>query len=420
MIDNTCVRCDYCGTKIRMRFQMGYFDIPFDFCCPECGVHIYGTRRIIDESSIELHNAKPIVCNLDDVDFYADFSVELPHSKIKKYVSLDEVVKNGFSPFMMTIKLFPGETYFKLIENMKNVLSFRDSMWPRIAPLYDLFFNKKIKLIREPLRTFSEKYVVHNELDAMMALHQLCIFGFSSMLPDNTINKFIELSKSIYRSENLRKLDALIDTLGGRMYFESVSKRLIRIYSRWLSDFEKYIPAVMIELGNVKESFDREKYGIATTSFENMKSFYADSYELILEMVDIAVLLNNLVVRGDHNKFSLETNIKDYSEYSKQVKSTRLKALVDDEPFSRAIPLNRKIRNAIAHYNYEFDPSLQKITFIDKYKDKEKTIEMYLIDLALLCYDNMKILIYLDELMYPLRKWNYRKSGMKVHIQTFE
>ena len=49
MVDNVFIQCDYCKAKIRMRFQMGYFDIPFDFPCPECGVHIHGLRRITEE-----------------------------------------------------------------------------------------------------------------------------------------------------------------------------------------------------------------------------------------------------------------------------------------------------------------------------------------------------------------------------------
>ena len=40
VIDNVFVRCNYCKTKLRFRFQMGYFDIPFDICCPTCGIHI--------------------------------------------------------------------------------------------------------------------------------------------------------------------------------------------------------------------------------------------------------------------------------------------------------------------------------------------------------------------------------------------
>ena len=75
------------------------------------------------------------------------------------------------------------------------------------------------------------------------------------------------------------------------------------------------------------------------------------------------------------------------------------------------------MRNAIAHFNYEFDASSQKIVFKDKHKDKENTVELFLIDLALLCHDNMMILAYLDELSYTLQKVRYTKNGMHPNIK---
>jgi len=90
---------------------------------------------------------------------------------------------------------------------------------------------------------------------------------------------------------------------------------------------------------------------------------------------------------------------------------------VDSKPFSKAIPLNRNVRNAIAHFNYEFDAGTQKITFIDKHKNKNNTVELYLIDLAFLCYENMSILMYLDELLYSLRKIHCTKMGMFPNIK---
>ena len=416
MMDSICVQCEYCKSKIRMRFQMGYFDIPFDFCCPSCGVHIYGIRKITNQHTFTSNNASKIDCDLDNVDYYADFSVELPHSKIRKYISLDEMVENGFSPFMMTSSLFKENTYPCLVQKMGHLLEFRDSLWPRIIPLYDLFFNRKIKLTCEPLRNISPKYTVHNELDVMMSLHQCVVIGLNHMLPEDTLGIFSRLSEEIYNNSNIAKLDPLIDTLGGKTYFESIAKRLGKIYSRWLSDFEKYIPVVMLSLGNAKEKFDRERYGIATTSFEDMKSFFADSYEMILEMVDIPIFLNNLVVRGNHNCFHANANVTSIEKYYNLQKSERVKSLVEDEPFSKIILLERNVRNAIAHYTYEFDAGTQKITFLDKYKSNEKSVEMYLIDLAFLCYGNMEILLYFNELMYALRKWNYRKTGMQPNI----
>ena len=85
---------------------------------------------------------------------------------------------------------------------------------------------------------------------------------------------------------------------------------------------------------------------------------------------------------------------------------------------AKAIPLNRHVRNAIAHFDYEFDAGTQKIMFHDKHKNKDNSVELYLVDLAILCYENMTILVYLDELLYNLRKIYYIKAGMSPHIKA--
>ena len=426
MINNIFVQCDYCKTKIRMRFQMGYFNIPFDICCPECGVHIKGLRKIEEDYSMVVNNAIIIECGMDGADYYADFSVELPHAKIVKYESLEKMLETGFSPFMMTTRLYGNETYVDLIEHIARFLSFRDSYWPRLTPLFDLYFNGKIALTKEHFLKLSPRFVVENELDALMALHQTMMLGMSSILAGGSLANFMAVSKQITPLSILVKLDDLFSALGGKEQFTSLSKRLVTIYDRWMSNFEKYIPATMLSLGNATEKFDKEKFGIATTSFEDMKAFYSDSYELILDFIGVAIGLNNVVVRGDCNNFpenTIRVNkrvncVRNFIDYHEITKSTRLNLLLGDEPFSKAILLNRNVRNAIAHFDYEFNASTQKIIFKDKYKNKDSTVELYLIDLALLCYENMSILVYLDELLYNLRKIQYTKEGMFPHIKA--
>ena len=272
----------------------------------------------------------------------------------------------------------------------------------------------------------SSRFVIKYDLDALMALHQATVLGMNTILPDGTLGKFIDASKQISTPSVLLKMDDLITSLGGEEYFNSVSKRLVRIYDRWIVNFEKYIPATMLSLGNAVEKLDKDTFGIATTSFEDMIKFYADSYELILDYIDVAIGLNNIVVRGDHNTFPANTIrvnkktpcVGNFEDYREIVKSSRLNLLVDNEPFSKAIPLNRKVRNAIAHFSYEFNAGTQKITFSDKYKSSDNTVELYLIELALLCYENISILVYLDELLYSLRKIHYTKMGMFPNIKS--
>lgn len=62
---------------------------------------------------------------------------------------------------------------------------------------------------------------------------------------------------------------------------------------------------------------DMDKYGIMTANFEELTTFYAQSYEWILENVDIVIALNNIEVRGDYQKCE---NGKSYDEYLKVFK----------------------------------------------------------------------------------------------------
>ena len=307
MIDNIFVQCNYCKAKLRLRFQMGYFDIPFDISCPVCGVHVHGLRRIKDNCAITVNNANVIKCGMDEADYYADFSVELPHAKIAKYESLEKLLENGFSPFMMTSRLYGLEVYTRLVENVRHFLYFRDTCWPKLTPLFDLFINGKIELTTDHFLKLSPRFIVKNEFDALMALHQTTILGMNPILSNGTLDKFMGVSRRIFETVSCDKIDNLCLALGGNKQLNSLSKRLVKIYDRWMINFEKYIPATMLALGDATGKFDKGKYGIATTSFEDMKSFYSDSYELILDFLGIAIGLNNIVVRGDCNAFPANT-----------------------------------------------------------------------------------------------------------------
>ena len=264
----------------------------------------------------------------------------------------------------------------------------------------------------------SPLYTVKNELDVAMALHQQMVLGFNHILTNGALDEFSAIGKKILQKINPLLVDRLIEKLGGEKFFRSVLKRLTKIYGRWIDDFDKYIPAVMLVLGHATSKLNKEAFGITTTSVEEMIAFYSDSYELILEMVVIAIGLNNISERGYCDGFAPETKIKDWADFSNKVKSEKLHALIDGEPFSKAIPINRHVRNAIAHYSYDFDARTQTIVFHDQYRSKENMVKMYLVDLAQLCYENVVILNYLNELMYSLRKRDYSKKGLRSNINA--
>ena len=171
---------------------MGYFDIPFDICCPTCGVHISGIQKILGDHSLTINNASIIEEDLEGIGYYADFSVELSHAKTARFESIESLMKTNFSPFMMTASLYEGDSYFELVKHMRDFLSFRASCWLKLMPLFDLFFNGKVVLTQEHFLKLSSRFVIKNDLDALMALHQTTVLGMNAILPEGTLGKFID------------------------------------------------------------------------------------------------------------------------------------------------------------------------------------------------------------------------------------
>ena len=42
MVNNSYYKCSFCGTTLRLRYQVGYFDISISIYCPKCNCHISG------------------------------------------------------------------------------------------------------------------------------------------------------------------------------------------------------------------------------------------------------------------------------------------------------------------------------------------------------------------------------------------
>ncbi|MCU7701487.1 hypothetical protein ODV97_18525 [Enterococcus gallinarum] len=81
------------------------------------------------------------------------------------------------------------------------------------------------------------------------------------------------------------------------------------------------IPVIMLKKANTFDRVDKENYGIMTANFEELTSFYAKSFEWILENIDFVIGLNNIAVRRDHNSFKKEN--RTFEDYLKVLKGNK-------------------------------------------------------------------------------------------------
>ena len=167
-----------------------------------------------------------------------------------------------------------------------------------------MFFNDKLELIKTPLSNYSNNYIIKNDLDATIALHQLTIIGISNIMPTNTLKEYIETTYKIMLGKDIKEIFVFIDFLKSKIDFKYLSQKIIQIYDKFIVNFEKYMAVIILSLGDKTSLIDKENYGISTINFENMKPFFVESYELILEMITLPIGLNNIIERKQYNNFS--------------------------------------------------------------------------------------------------------------------
>lgn len=404
MIKPAIVKCNICEEKILLRFQLGYYNIPFVFNCPNCGISISGIENIIN-GQLEINNAIEIDEKLEKVGYYGNFSVEFLNKRISKFISIDDVISQDFSPFMRTAMLFGNSQEFsKINDRICKFINFKNGKWNEIHSLFELYMNGKLDYVKKEIIKYSNEYNIVNELDAYTALHELLVIGLNDVLPDNSLKNYINISKEIFDNTKFNKMKEFVDYAKTKVSFKYLSSKIMNLYNRWIKDYEKYMAVVSLCIYDKLDKVNKENYILSTIDFENMKIFYSDSYELILDLIWIPVGLNNIYERDNYNIFSNDCGIENFDKYFLiKNKLNKSKALIENEHFSIYLKMDRKVRNSISHFDYELENNSPKILF----HDNDKDVEMYLVDFAKLCYENIVLITYLNELFYSIEKYDY-------------
>lgn len=417
MVYNQLVSCNSCKTKIRLRAQIGYCDIPFNIHCPKCFFQISG-HLLIDQENVtiklDLLNAA-LEPGSSKHDFCAELSAEFPTRKIYE----NNVVYPELSPFMRSSQLFgkmdlatnaigKAMVFPNFVKNdWRRVHSYFEPLWnERAETLYKQIEDEIINLKCTPLSK------VNNILDATMALHQLLLMtsGIIYILPENTIQEYMGIRRMIDSGGNPIEFLRFIDTM--KLDLNSIERGAIKLIDLFSKLSEQLIPVIALRDADCMANIDKEEYGIMTANFDELSDFYAKSSEWILDNINIVIASNNIIERGDFEKC---IGGKDFKEILFiRSKYNKLNYISEDEFFSRPTSsLNNRIRNAIQHFDNKIDYNLQRITFTDNYAGKSKTEEIYLIDFTELCIENFSMIMYLMEIVYNFKKLQFTSQGIK-------
>ncbi|WP_183030286.1 hypothetical protein [Clostridium sp. 1xD42-85] len=416
------MKCKVCGNVVRLKVHGGYvLENPFAFNCPKCKITIQG--NLTWNENIENGLIKEFKCN--NAIFTEDYgneshllqlATEFFTDKIKKLDKSDPTMV--LSPFIMEQLNF--ETKQRKIDFIKYITEEFEEQFTVTLRLWELYKNKNyIYLNRQLLKHYFVDPVVMGavlNIDYPKKIMEVLYKPFKFLLTESGhIKDIITLRNMLMQAKKLHPVELIKLKKDLQELLLNSDKNIIHLLGNFNESYRLILPVILSEIYRTHNIDDiKEKQGILTTNFEMLKNYYVESFEILTSVLPIFLGLQNILNRGDRNKFNEVSQgkfktIKSIQDYDKKVKNkgNKVKFFEDENLFDEIydIPsiLNNSLRNSIGHHSYTYIPDLQIISF----KDRSKEWDLYLIEFGSLLYRTFyAAFLALEVIMFMNTKFN--------------
>lgn len=437
--------CPICGKKTYLRIEDGsyMYEYPIRVYCLNCHALIKGVY-IMDESvgprGLHLYNAEQKECRVNkgaqkeiDADYLAEISGELP---CKKPCVFDGKLCTSM-PFIDA-----SDQISDMLKRLNELREFYINMkeweqWRSIA--FQLLNDDEIGFVGSALHNKMGQYDYPCS-DYLKSLHCLqevvrhetkCLFV--DVCQDDVIDNLMN-QLSIVDKE---KLHAFIERIGGLSVIKGGYKKLIGVFSVFMSVYPNLLPAETY-LQYIKK--DDPSLGIATCALSDIKMFYLDAYEVLLSMMDIVVGLDNFFVRGDflqynqcysdfynsskktRDRYFSKYMMDEYDRYRAVENGKRAELIEINEPMQRLvrIPADRFLRNAISHNTYKYDGLAQIITAYDQRDPQKINVQLSLLDMAVNCLGLARSAVVISEIVLFILRQEDTSVHSAIHPRYYK
>lgn len=433
------LECDFCKARFNCSIGLSNKETiqTFGFCCQNCGGMLSIVVDPHESSNYELinisrsNNSEKIMIDLKSIRLHLDFPTFISDCWLP------------LSPFTLSAL---GSKHGYSIEHFKeitNELNFYSKNILKLKSLFVFYKNKNLKellttsrsLLRDDFEKIigvDEEYISNISMLNYYTTREIELVFYKTLLsisiplnmgdiPDYEINAI-----SSYLSG--MKKDALCNFhsyLSQYEHLQNSAKTTNSIYSNIYSNEEFFRPSIYLsDYSSIEFKNQMSPLRLASEKIEIILSIYKDLTEVISKQYTLIVGLENIKKRNNHNSFiknsiRLKTktipinNIVDFSNLDLGLKSRLMDGCYYHDEIKK---VSHKIRNSIAHNNWEYDEQKQGITFfqnrgIDKSKGEKPVYKTILeinsdiIDLFRLMH-KLNIIHYLFNYFWGCADWS--------------
>ncbi len=422
-------QCEVCGKITRIRVQLGWLNTyPIRIKCGECSIPIYGKvelQPLEGTYDIDLSNVK-ITDSKKQPDFIIEVSGELLTEKLKKFTNSKD---NLFSPFFKNALWTMGEDNLNFFK--RDIISFINDIrvkWPFVRRINELWLSGNHKYLKNEIHKVFNKteYPADNELEYLRAVHGINIRFFSPItklhFKDSTDLIFKILKEAMEKNpENYKELILNFDSK-----LNVYEQKIYLIMCNFIEKFPMILPILGLEY--YEEQYKDEaikRLGLTTVNFEDIKDFYIETFEDIIEIFDLIIAYENLLMRTDFTEMdhTINNQIKTLTDFQTKMnnKGRKLEFINSLERLDKIlhVKIDNKLRNAIGHRSYEYEVESQKIIYFSSgIVGKGIQEELYLNEFVIKCLDLFRTVLNVGEIVYQTRKNSLVFKGGKIRSIT--
>lgn len=362
-----CFRCITCGTEIDCRIGMSNRDIqPFQFACPQCEERI---SFVFGQADYELQGATEVE------DFDAPFKGDKPFVDlhIDFPVYFGEYVM-GMTTFFRVTREVGMESYAHLNQRL-NTLNILYPLQRDLASLITQYKRDDIKSFekvcsRIPLIALASR----KKQDVLAALYSATSMMSSPFTLHEHNAEVSDKAPKLYmwlHKEHPKKFLSFIDRICDSGFLKNIHNDCLSLYPRLVALDLPFRPAFFYDYANA-EYLGQVPARVSTADFDVCNNFYKDLAEVFSRQVTLLAGLNNLLKRGDFDLFEptmkvtkkgTRAELENLGAFANIDLGNKI-GFVDDCFYNiNTEAIDNKLRNAIAHYKYEYKESIQVITY---------------------------------------------------------
>jgi hypothetical protein len=321
----------------------------------------------------------------------------------------------SISPFL---KHTPrGESAEEIYTRIQRIIpTIVEKDWRIIERIANLFFNGKVEYIEKEIDKLRispnfniSDFELPRSVKDLVATIPRSFNQFNNIYKVSIADIFLDISNQ--RAKDESNYISFLDSFN-QNGMEQILKSTFEIINSFIKNYRLFLPIVYLE-GNSEDLEEIKEFeGLTTVSIDELDKFYLFAYESLIECSELLIVIDNYINKGNHEIYPIIDiknfpKLKGQSDFRKLTKGNRLKVLSHaHNKISSIISdyLKPSLRNAIGHNDYYYEQNTQKIQYNNS--------ELYLIEFANICYQLIKISVYIWDIGFEFMKLKVEHNNL--------